>query len=90
MTGMKAAALALVAPALALAQQGTDVRRSNKAPMPGDLDLGPMLLALLLLAVVVVALFGIRTIYARRELGPHAPEEPREPQEPQEPTPRGP
>lgn len=87
MTGMKTAALALVAPALALAQQGTDVGRSNKAPMPGDLDLGPLLLALLLLAVVVVALFGIRTIYARRELGPHPPEEPREPQEP---TPRGP
>jgi hypothetical protein len=87
MTGMKAAALALAAPALALAQQGTDVGRSNKAPTPGDLDLGPMLLALLLLVVVVVALFGIRTIYARRGFGPQAPEEPREPQEP---TPRGP
>jgi hypothetical protein len=72
-----AAALALVAPVLALAQP-IDSRASNPQPVGGDVDGGRWLFLLVVVAAIAIAFWGYRTM---RRRGPHGP---------QAPTPRGP
>lgn len=73
---MQAAALTLLAPVLALAQQ-----TAQNDPVSSGMSLGAWLFAIALVAVIAVAFWGFRTRYLRRRLLPY---------EPQEPTPRGP
>jgi hypothetical protein len=80
MNRIQAAALALLAPVLALAQQATESPETNTGPVAGSAGMGSWLLAIVLVAAIALLFWGFRTMYLRR-FGPH---------DPQEPTPRGP
>lgn len=73
-----AASLALLSPALALAQQ-----TSNSSPItpPTSFGGGIWVLAFALIAVIAAVFFGFRAMTERRRNPPHGP---------QAPTPRGP
>jgi hypothetical protein len=63
-----AAALAVVAPVLALAQP-----TSNAQPVGGDVDGGRWLFLLVVVAAIAIAFWGYRTM---RRRGPHGPQAP--------------